>query len=66
MKPQLSTRQAEVAGYVAKGHPDKIIAKETGLSIKTVQHYIQHAAANLPGETSPRHRLTHWFFNLTD
>jgi DNA-binding NarL/FixJ family response regulator len=66
VKPVLSTRQAEVAALVARGHPDKIIARETGLSIKTVQVHIQNAAAKIPGATSPRHKLVLWFFNITE
>lgn len=66
MKPTLSTRQAEIAALVARGHPDKIIAAETGLSIKTVQAHIQAAVAKIPGNTSPRHKLVLWFFGIDD
>lgn len=66
MKTELSVRQAEVAALVARGHPDKIIAHETGLSIKTVQAHIQIAAAKLPGQCRPRHKLTIWFFGLSE
>lgn len=67
MKPALSVRQAQVAELVARGKPDKVIAVETGLSVKTVQAHIQTAASKIPGKTTPRHRLTLWFFGvLTD
>jgi DNA-binding NarL/FixJ family response regulator len=65
MKPALSVRQAEIAALVAKGHPVKVIAHETGLSIKTVQEHIYQAASKIPGNATPRHRLTLWFFGIT-
>lgn len=64
MKPVLSTRQTEIAELVARGKPDKVIADKTGLSIKTVQAHVQAAAAKIPGHTTPRHRLTLWFFQI--
>ena len=64
MKPALSTRQAEIAALVARGHPVKIIAQETGLAVKTVQQHIYQAAAKIPGNTSPRHKLTLWFLGI--
>ena len=66
MKPVLSTRQAQVAELVARGLPDKIIARETGLSVKTVQVHIQKAAAKLPGDSRPRHRITVWFYGIAE
>lgn len=63
---RLSKRQAEIMAYVARGTPDKVIAKETGLAIDTVRAHINAAAARLPGHTAPRHKLTLWFFNITD
>jgi DNA-binding NarL/FixJ family response regulator len=58
-------RQAQVVERVARGLPDKRIAQELGLSIKTVQVHIQEAAAKIPGNTTPRHRITLFFFGLT-
>ena len=66
MKPALSTRQAEIAQYVAKGLPDKVSAERTGLSVHTVREYIQKAAARLPGEGWPRQRLLLWVLNAED
>lgn len=65
-KPQLSTRQAQVAELVARGLPDKQIAARTGLAVKTVQVHVQVAASKIPGNTTPRHKLTLWFFGLSD
>lgn len=52
--------------YVARGTPDKVIAAETGLDINTVRAHISAAAARLPGNTAPRHKLTLWFFNVAE
>jgi DNA-binding NarL/FixJ family response regulator len=67
-RPKLSVRQAQVAERVAKGAPDKRIAAELGVGIDAVRVHIQAAAAKIPGNTPPRHRLTLWFFgiDLTD
>lgn len=61
---ELTTRQAQVAERVARGLPDKRIAAELQISVRTVHRHVQDAAAQLPGETSPRHRLTLFFFNV--
>lgn len=66
MKPALSTRQAQVAELVARGLPDKVIAAQTGLSIRTVQEHIYEASRKIPGPTSRRHRLTLWFFGVIE
>jgi FixJ family two-component response regulator len=65
-RPALSTRQAQVAELVARGHPDKVIAQRIGLSVYTVREYVKEAAARIPGEGWPRQRLTLWFFNISD
>lgn len=54
---KLSPRQSEIAELLAKGMSDKAIAKETGLSVKTVQAHIERAAARIPGEGRRRWRL---------
>lgn len=64
-RPELSTRQAQVAELVARGLPDKRIAAELGLSIKTVQVHVQNAAHKVPGQSPPRHKLILWFFNIS-
>ncbi len=66
MTKPLSTRQAQVVEYVARGLPDKLIARDLGISIKTVQVHVQAAAAKIPGDTTPRHRLTLWFFGVSE
>lgn len=60
---QLSTRQAEIAEYVARGMANKEISRETGLSLHTVDFHIREAAARLPGHSWPRHKLTLWWFD---
>ena len=61
---QLTERQAEVAGLVARGTPDKQIAAELDLSVRTVQNHIRTAASHIPGIGSPRHRLTLFVLNI--
>lgn len=63
MKP-LTQRQAEVAGLVARGTPDKQIAVKLDLSVRTVQNHIRTAASHIPGIGTPRHRLTLFFLNV--
>lgn len=65
-RPELTTRQAEVVERVARGLPDKRIAAELGLSIRTVHAHIEHIAAKIPGDTPRRHRLTLFFFNVDE
>lgn len=62
----LSVRQAEIAGLVARGLSDKVIAARTEIAVDTVRVHIQAAAARLPGNGTPRHKLTLWFFNIVD
>jgi DNA-binding NarL/FixJ family response regulator len=66
VKPVLSTRQAQVAELVARGLPVKLIARDTGLAIETVRVHVKAAAAKIPGDAPPRHKLTLWFFNVLD
>lgn len=62
----LTPRQSEIAGLVARGLPDKVIAAKTDITIDAVRFHIQSAAARLPGTQSPRNKLTLWFFNIVD
>lgn len=61
---ELSRRQAEVVECVARGLPDKRIAAKLHISIRTVQRHVQEAARRIPGDSTPRHRLTLFFFQL--
>lgn len=38
----LTDREREILGYVARGLPQKQIARLAGISVKTVQHHITH------------------------
>lgn len=62
----LTQRQAEIAERVARGLTNKEIAQDIGVSIETVRVHIREAAARLPGKDWPRHRLTLWFFRVTE
>jgi DNA-binding NarL/FixJ family response regulator len=63
---ELTPRQSQVVERVAHGLPDKRIAAELRISVRTVHRHVQDAAAHLPGGSSPRHRLTLFFFNVAD
>lgn len=65
-RPELTTRQAEVVKRVARGLPDKRIAAELGISIRTVHRHIDNAASRVPGDSSPRHRLTLFFLGVLE
>jgi DNA-binding CsgD family transcriptional regulator len=54
----LTPREREVAALVARGLSVKRVADRLGLSPATVKHHIQNAARKLPGEGSPRYRIT--------
>ena len=60
----LTPRQAEIAGLVARGMSTKAIASEAGISERTAEVHIQQAAQRIGGDTPPRHRLMLWFFSL--
>jgi DNA-binding NarL/FixJ family response regulator len=60
----LTPRQKEVAERVAKGWPNKRIARELDISPNTVARHIKDAAAKLPEHGRARHRLMVWFFSL--
>ena len=62
----LTKRQQQIAGFVAKGYTGKQIAETTGLSVRTVEGYVARAADRIPGERSPRHKLTLWFLSTSD
>lgn len=62
----LTERQAEVGERVARGLPDKRIARELHISVYTVRCHVQNAAARIPGDSSPRHKLTLFFLNIVD
>ena len=59
----LSPRQYEVAYLVAEGKSNKAVAKALGLSVKTVEVYVQQAATRIGGEGSCRVRIIRWFYS---
>lgn len=61
---ELSPRQTQIAERVAKGLPAKAIARDLGLSVRTVEEHIRLAAIRIPGGSYPRHKLTLWFLTL--
>jgi len=61
---QLTMREQEVAGLVARGLTNHQIASELRVSRFTVNAHIQHAANRLGGAAPPRSRLVLWFFSL--
>jgi DNA-binding NarL/FixJ family response regulator len=65
-RPELSMRQAQIVERVARGLPYKVIAAELGISVRTVHTHVEIVAARIPGESTPRHRLTLWFFGMDE
>ena len=64
-RPELTTRQAQVAELIVRRNmADKQIAAELGISVETVRHHIEEAAARIPGHGSPRLRIALFFVNL--
>jgi DNA-binding CsgD family transcriptional regulator len=61
---ELTKRQAEVVERVASDMPDKQIAAELGISIRTVRAHIQAAADRIPGDERRRHKLTLFFISV--
>lgn len=62
----LTPRQMEVARFLARGMTDKEIARELGLSRRTVEDYIAQAAARIPGEGKPRVKVAVFFVSLRE
>lgn len=62
----LTPRQRQVAELVARGLSNKAIARETGLSIDTVNSHLRFVGQRVPGPGSPRHKAMVWFFSLAD
>jgi len=54
----LTEREWEVLGYVAKGMPQKQVARLMGVSVKTVQHHVMHLMEKL--EIHDRVELAHY------
>ncbi|HEX6050992.1 MAG TPA: helix-turn-helix transcriptional regulator [Gemmatimonadaceae bacterium] len=57
-RSSLSPRQREIAERVARGESTKRIACALGISIRTVEVHIREAASRVPGNSTPRHKLT--------
>ncbi len=53
----LTMRQKEIASLVSQVLTTKSIAREVGLAVPTIKDHVKRAAARLPGETPPRHKL---------
>lgn len=57
----LSPRRLEVTRLVHAGHSYKRIAREMGITVKTVKCVTQRVAEILPGEGQPKVKLTRWY-----
>ena len=55
---QLTPREREVMRYIARGYAYKQIARELGISIKTVETHVSAVLHKL--QLSSRHELTRW------
>jgi DNA-binding NarL/FixJ family response regulator len=59
----LSPRQQEVALLVVRGLSNKAIAKETALSVRSVEEYLSRICKRLGGEGKPRVRIIRWYYS---
>ncbi|HLH46101.1 MAG TPA: response regulator transcription factor [Acidimicrobiales bacterium] len=55
---QLSPREREVLRFIARGYTYKEIARELGISVKTVETHVSGVLRKL--QLSTRHQLTRW------
>jgi DNA-binding NarL/FixJ family response regulator len=53
----LTRRERQVAELVARGLTSKGVARHLDVSPATVKVHIRNAAAKLPGDGPPRHRI---------
>jgi two-component system, NarL family, uhpT operon response regulator UhpA len=54
---ELTPRERQVCELVARGLSVKRVARRLDLSPSTVKVHVRNAAAKLPGEGPPRHRI---------
>lgn len=62
----LTPRQREVAKLVAEGLSTRKVARELGISPRTVEGHIQQAAERLDIPGPPRHRLVVFVLQVDD
>lgn len=55
---QLTAREREVLRYIARGYAYKQVAKQLGISVKTVETHVSAVLRKL--QLSSRHELTRW------
>lgn len=60
----LTSRQAQIVARIAEGMSTKDIARDMGLSVRTVEAYIQAAAHRIPGQGKPREKCLLWYSTL--
>lgn len=63
----LTARQVEIARLVAAGRSYKAIARQLGISVRTVETHVEDASSRLPdrpGIRTPRMRLVLWVIEL--
>lgn len=62
----LTPQQKNVASMAALGKSSKAIAKETGLSVHTVNMHLRLAGDRIPYGGTPRAKAAIWFFVLSE
>jgi DNA-binding CsgD family transcriptional regulator len=60
----LTGRQRTIVVCVVGGAGYKQIAAKLGISARTVRDHVNNVAAYLPGEGTPRHKVTVWAMEL--
>lgn len=62
----LTGRQLEVVERVGKGMSNKAIARDLGISVRTVEQHIFRAAERVPGHGRQRYKLLVFFLTSDD
>ena len=57
----LSPQERRICGMIADGALHKHVARELGISIRTVHTHINRAAAKLPGNGFPTRKIVRFF-----
>lgn len=64
----LSPRERTICGMIAEGMLHKHVARELGISVRTVHTHAYRAAAKLPGAGLPSKKIArfHFLFQASD
>lgn len=63
---RLTERQQQVVERVGKGMSNKAIARDLGISTRTVEQHVFRAAERIPGDGRQRYKILLWLFTVDD